>query len=66
MRGFRNVTICLSGLAATAFVAYAGIVNDTDPVGLSMNVGAIWGGLVGAIYGRGYNKGKEALNGGVQ
>ena len=66
MRGYRNLSIAMAGLAATTFVAYAGIQYGTDPIGLATVVGAIWTGVVGVVFGRGYNKGKEALNGGIQ
>ena len=66
MRGYRNKIIILATLAATTWLGYLGIRYGSSLTELATIIGAQWAGAVGAVFGRGYNKGKEALNGGVQ
>ena len=62
MTGYRNVAIILAAIATSTWLVHAGIAQGTDMVGLATVIGAKDAAAVGAIFGRGYYRGKE--NGG--
>lgn len=64
MHGYRNLMIWFGTILCLTFVAWAGIKEGTEPVGLGTVLGAIAVNSIGIVFGRGYNKSKE--NGGAQ
>jgi hypothetical protein len=56
MIGWRNVLIILTTVGCQTFVAWAGISQGTEAVGLATILGAVGGTAVGGAYARGYNK----------
>jgi len=51
MKGLRKVIIGIAFIAGGTFVAYAGIRNGSDLVGIATVIGALAGGTFGIIWG---------------
>ena len=51
MKGLRKVIIGLAFIGAGAFIAYAGIKEHSELLGLGTVIGALAGGVFGIIYG---------------
>ena len=66
MKGYRNFTLALCAIATTSWLVYVGLKVGADLLSLATVIGAKDATLGLIVFGRGYNKGQEAKNGGVQ
>ena len=55
-KGYRNWSLILIGIGTSTFLAFAGIENGSDLVGLGVVIGAKDAGIAASIGFRGYNK----------
>jgi len=56
----RNVFLILIGILATVYLVKSGMPHGAEVVkATEINVGVMWGGITGAVFGRGYCKKQE-------